>query len=152
MVGVADGGRSEILASTLQRLGRDGLVVHGRDGLDKLTTTDDSDVWIVRESGVQHLVLDPATCRIPRSTPTDLRGGTPAENARRARALLAGQQGPLRDVVVLNAAAVILAGTLTTADAHEQFRTAIRQAEAAIDNGDAASALAYYVGSCGPCQ
>lgn len=141
VVGVADPARVGILAEALQGLGRDGLVVHGRDGLDKLTTTDVSDVWIVRGDLMQHVVLDPVALGLPRVGIAALRGGIAVENAGRARDLLSGQSGPLRDVVVLNAAAVMVAGTLTAGDFEDQFRTAMTQAEQAIDNGSAAAVL-----------
>lgn len=144
VIGVADQSRVRTLAETLQRLGRTGLVVHGHDGLDKLTTTDVTEVWIVGESSIQQIELDPAAFGIPRASLADLRGGGAAENAERGRAVLRGQRGPLRDAVVLNAAAVIVAGTLTIADAETQFRTAIRQAAEAIDSGSAAGVLDDY--------
>lgn len=144
VIGVADAERVETVAETLQGLGRDGLIVHGRDGLDKLTTTDVSDVWIVRDSSREHLVLDPMTLGIGRAELADLRGGSAAENAELSRAVLRGQRGPLRDVIILNAAAVILAGTLTSAAAEDQFRTAVGQAAEAIDNGSAAGVLDDY--------
>lgn len=144
VIGVADPVRVQTLAEVLQRLGRSGLVVHGRDGLDKLTTTDVSDVWIVRGASMEHVVLDPALLGVPRGSLGDLGGSTAAENAERAWAVLGGQRGPLRDAVVLNAAAVIVAGTLTSADVEDHFRTAIGQAADAIDNGNAADVLGTY--------
>ncbi|HEY9293774.1 MAG TPA: anthranilate phosphoribosyltransferase [Microlunatus sp.] len=144
VVGVADPRRVRVLAETLQRLGRCGLVVHGHDGLDKLTTAAASDVWIVRGASLKHLERDPAVLGLRPARLADLRGGPAAENAERARAVLAGQRGPLRDVVVLNAAAVIVAGTLTVGEAESQFRTAMRQAAEAIDGGNAAAVLDDY--------
>ncbi|NYE75547.1 anthranilate phosphoribosyltransferase [Microlunatus parietis] len=141
VIGVADAGRVRMLAETLQRLGRRGLVVHGHDGLDKLTTTDVSEVWIVREDSLQQLVFDPTALGLPRAGPTDLRGATAAENAERARAVLSGRRGPLRDAVVLNAAAVIVAGDVTRTDFETRLEGGIRQAEEAIDRGSAAAVL-----------
>lgn len=141
VIGVADPHRVRTLAETLQRLGRRGLVVRGRDGLDKLTTADVSEVWIVREDTLQHLVLDPTVLGLPRARPAELRGSTAAENAERARAVLGGQRGPLRDAVVLNAAAVLVAGDLTAVDALSQFGAAISRVEAVIDDGRAAAVL-----------
>lgn len=68
VIGVADPGRAQTLAEVLKRLRRRGLVVHGRDGLDKLTTTDVSDLWIVRGGILEHLVLDPARFGVPRES------------------------------------------------------------------------------------
>lgn len=141
VIGVADPARVRTLAETLQRLGRRGLVVRGRDGLDKLTTTDVSELWIVREDSVQRLVLDPAALGFQRARPADLRGSTAAANAERARAVLGGQRGPLRDAVVLNAAAVIVAGDLAATDLDSQLEAGIRRAEEAIDDGRAAAVL-----------
>jgi len=141
VVGVADPGRVQTVAETLRGLGRRGLVVRGRDGLDKLTTTTLSEVWIVGEDPPQSRVLNPEAFGLPRARIADLRGGAAVDNVDRARALLSGQRGPLRDVVVLNAAAVIVAGTITVEDFEDQLRSAMRLAETAIDNGSAAAVL-----------
>lgn len=144
VIGVADAHQVGTVAETLQRLGRSGLVVHGHDGLDKLTTTDTSDVWIVRADSRERLVLDPTAVGLPRANAADLRGGPAAENADRSWAVLRGQRGPLRDAIVLNAAAVILAGSLTSRDVEGQFRAGVAQAEGAIDSGSAAGVLDDY--------
>ena len=125
----------------MRLLGRSGLVIRGHDGLDKGTTTTNSDVWIVRPSGIRKFVLDPRALGLMPATLSDLRGGSAAENAERARALLRGQAGPLRDIVLLNAAAVITAGTLTIDHPYVQLAEAIDRAAEAIDSGSAGACL-----------
>lgn len=137
VVGVADAGHLELIAQTLQRLGRSGLVIRGHDGLDKLTTTATSDVYIVRQQSLLHLNLDPTSLGLKRASLQDLQGGPASENAERAQALLHGEKSPLRDVVVLNAAAVITAGELSVGTAIEQLRAAIQLAEQSVDSGAA---------------
>ena len=82
---------------------------HGDDGLDELTTTAPSAVWIVHDGTVSETRFDPAELGIPRSMPADLLGGDPAHNAEVARAFLGGSQGPVRDTALLNAAAALAA-------------------------------------------
>lgn len=142
VVGVADAARAATVAAAVQQLGRTGLVVRGDDGLDKLTTTTTSRIWIVRPDTIDAVTLDPVTLGLGPATLDQLRGGAAADNAVRARTMLAGEPSPLRDVVVLNAAAVLLAASLTADDVEDQFRTATAQAAAAIDSGRAARCLA----------
>src|SRR5690348_15212055 len=98
-VGVADPRMGPVLAGVLAGRGCSALVFHGNDGLDELTTADSSVVWVVHDGAVSETVFDPAALGLPRSRPGDLRGGDPAHNAAVARAVLAGQPGPVRDTV-----------------------------------------------------
>lgn len=140
VVGVADGSKAPLIADVLRRLGRTGLVVHGRDGLDKLTTTTTSDVWIVDRHGCTQIELDPHSLGIPPAYIEDLRGGDAAQNARLAWALLDGAEGPLRDVVTLNAAAVIACSDLSES-LPDRLLGALAQAERSIDSGAALATL-----------
>src|SRR5712692_2554098 len=108
-VGVADPRMGPVLAGVLAERGCSALVFHGDDGLDELTTTGPSTVWVVHDGTVGETRFDPAELRIPRCEPADLRGGDPAHNAGVARDMLAGQPGPVRETVLLNAAAAIAA-------------------------------------------
>src|SRR6516165_1366162 len=104
-VGVADPRMGPVIAGVLAARGCSALVFHGDDGLDELTTTAPSTVWVVHGGTVSQTTLDPAALGISRSAPEDLRGGPPARNAEVARAVLGGEPGAVRETVLLNAAA-----------------------------------------------
>ncbi|MFC0628309.1 anthranilate phosphoribosyltransferase [Kribbella deserti] len=144
VVGVADRRMAPLVAEVLALRGRAALVVRGSDGLDKFTTTAASEVWIVHAGTTTRTVVDPLDLGIPRARLNDLRGGTAYDNARITRELLAGQRGRIRDVVLLNAAAVLAAATPTTythvTGLAEQLREGIAVCAEAIDSG-AANAL-----------
>src|SRR6266571_8083662 len=108
-VGVSDPRMGAIIAGVLAARGCSALVFHGDDGLDELTTADTSTVWVVRDGTVSQTVLDPADLGLPRSRQGDLRGGDAAGNAAAVRAVMSGEPGPVRDTVVLNAAAALAA-------------------------------------------
>ena len=140
VLGVFDGRWVEPLARVLGALGATrAWVVHG-DGLDELTTTGESQVAEWREGAVRLFNVTPEAVGLPRATLADLRGGEPAQNAAAMRALLDGETGPYRDVVLLNAAAAFL-----VAERAETLREGVALAAAAIDNGAAAGALAGLV-------
>jgi anthranilate phosphoribosyltransferase len=108
LVGVYSDSLLETLARALQQLGcQRGLVVHGGDGLDEITTTTHTDaVWL--EGGkLERLRIEPGRLGIALARSEDLRGGDAAENAAILRAVLAGEPGPRRDIVLLNAAAAL---------------------------------------------
>jgi anthranilate phosphoribosyltransferase len=107
-VGVADPLMGPVLAEVYAARGVAALVFHG-GGLDELTTTGPSTVWIAADGVVSQTSFDPAVLGLPRATLADLRGGDPAHNASAVRALLAGETGPVRDIVLLNAAAAMAA-------------------------------------------
>jgi anthranilate phosphoribosyltransferase len=140
-IGVSDHAMAARMAAVLARLGTShALVFHGDGGLDELTTTGPSHVWEVRGSDVEEWVFDPADHGVPRATIDDLRGGDVADNRRIADAVLRGEQGPPRDIVVVGAAAALLA-----ADVAEGWDTALAVAAASIDSGAASAALEGWV-------
>jgi len=161
-VGVADPLMGPVLAGVYAARGVSALVFHG-GGLDELTTTGPSTVWIAAEGTVSQTAFDPAALGLPRSTLADLRGGDPAHNAAVVRAVLAGDAGPVRDIVLLNAAAAIAAadglGELTAARTADPDATAVATGEAlvkvlseglaraakAVDTGASAALLARWV-------
>ena len=108
-VGVADARMGEVLAGVLAARGSSALVFHGDDGLDELTTTTTSAVWLAHGSAVTATEFDPAELGIARAQPDQLRGGDATHNAAVMRAVLAGETGPVRDIVLLNAAAALAA-------------------------------------------
>jgi anthranilate phosphoribosyltransferase len=107
-VGVADPVMGPVVAGALAERGNSALVFHG-GGIDELTTTGPSTVWLVSGGAVTPVEFDPLSVGIPRATLDDLRGGDAEHNAGVVRSLLAGDQGPVRDIVLLNAAAAIAA-------------------------------------------
>ncbi len=146
-VGVADPRMGEIIAGVLAGRGCSALVFHGDDGLDELTTTTTSRVWVVHESGVSRLVLDPAELGLPRSEPGDLRGGDAARNAAVARSVLDGEPGPVADTVLLNAAAALAAfAGISSGDAViPLLRDGYARAREAVGSGAAAQLLRRWV-------
>ncbi|SEQ63296.1 anthranilate phosphoribosyltransferase [Microlunatus flavus] len=145
-VGVADARLAELMAGVLARRGHQGLVVHGGDGLDELTTTTDSTVWVHRDGEVVRTSLDPQELGIPRADPADLVGAGPEHNAQVVRDLLAGRPGPVRDIVLLNAAAALAAYEGPQASGlHEQLAAKLDVAREAVDGGAAARTLETWV-------
>lgn len=138
VVGVADARMAERMLGVLAAHGaRHVLVVHGGDGLDELTTTGPSTVWELRDGDVTSYELDPVSAfGIPRVDGDSLKGGAPARNAELARAVLAGEPGAHRDIVVLNAAAGLYVGGGVAS-----IGDGLDVARAAIDDGRAAAAL-----------
>lgn len=136
-IGVGDAAMAERIVATLVELGTErALVFFGHDGLDELTTTTTSAVWEVADGEVHFSNLDPTELGIPLAAPEDLLGGDPATNARLAGAILDGEAGPHRDIVVLNAAAALQAAGLA-----DDLSDGIAAANAALDGGRAAAAL-----------
>jgi anthranilate phosphoribosyltransferase len=113
-LGVGAAALAPLMIRVLKDLGHQrALVFYGEDGLDELTTTGPSHVYQLVEGELTDYALDPRELGLPRSSPADLRGGTPAENAVLVREILGGQAGPRRDVVLLNAAAALIAAGRT---------------------------------------
>jgi anthranilate phosphoribosyltransferase len=138
VLGVSDARMAEKMAGVLRARGSErALVVFGHDGLDELTTTTTSTVVELGEDGeLRRYELDPAAHGISRADPAALRGGDAAANVAATRAVLAGEPGPQRDIVVLNAAAGLIA-----AGKAPDLAEGLSAAAAAIDDGRAASAL-----------
>ena len=138
VLGVSDARMAEKMAGVLRARGSErALVVFGHDGLDELTTTTTSTVVELGEDGeLRRYELDPAAHGISRADPAALRGGDAAANVAATRAVLAGEPGPQRDIVVLNAAAGLIAAGMAP-----DLAEGLSAAAAAIDDGRAASAL-----------
>ncbi len=142
-VGVFHPRMAGVTAGVFAERGCSSLVFRGDDGLDELTTTSTSVIWVVRDGTAAETVFDPADLGIPRAKPEDLRGGDAPHNARIARAVLAGEPGPVRDIVALNAAAALVAaeGAPQPEALTEALRTAYGRALEAIDSGRATALL-----------
>jgi anthranilate phosphoribosyltransferase len=86
-----------------------GFVVHGRDGLDEVTTTTETVAFEIHQRQVTRRILAPEDFGVPRAQLDQLAGGLAPENAEIARRVLAGEKGPARDIVVVNAALALFA-------------------------------------------
>ncbi|MFZ5870637.1 MAG: anthranilate phosphoribosyltransferase [Actinomycetota bacterium] len=146
-IGVADARMAPLMAGVLASRGSSALVFRGEDGLDELTTTGPSRVWAVSDGAVSEHVLDPADLGVPRGRLEDLRGADAAYNAGVARRVLAGEPGPVRDAVLLNAAAGLVASGAGGAGGSLEERMAAGLVEAArsVDSGAAADVLERWV-------
>ncbi len=144
-VGVADARMAGVMAGVLAERGTSALVFRGEDGLDELTTGAPSRVWWVHGGAVSESTFEPEDLGVTRADAAALRGGDATQNAEAARAVLAGGSGPVRDAVLLNAAAAIVAATATDGPLVEQMRSAYGQAGAAVDDGRAADVLERWV-------
>jgi anthranilate phosphoribosyltransferase len=146
-VGVADPRMGPVIAGVLAGRGCSALVFHGDDGLDELTTTAPSTVWVVHGGVVSRTTFDPASIGIARTSRDDLRGGDPAHNARVARAVLGGESGPVRETVLLNAAAALAAeaGVPGPDELAGRLADGYARAASALDSGAAAQLLERWV-------
>lgn len=148
-IGVADARMAPLIAGVLAGRGTSALVFRGDDGLDELAATGGATVWEVRDGAVTEHRLDPvADLALTPVTVEDLRGGNAAHNADVARRFLAGEPGAVRETVLLNAAAGLVAdGTLPgTAEGSlvERLRAAYDVAARSVDSGAARAALARW--------
>jgi anthranilate phosphoribosyltransferase len=137
LVGVPRPELTELVARSLALLGTErAWVVHGADGLDELSTTGYTKVSECRDGAVNTFYLHPADVGLPKGAPDSLKGGDAADNAAIARAILAGEKGAPRDIVLLNAgASLLIAGRAATVP------EGLAMAGDAIDTGRAAGVL-----------
>ncbi len=144
-VGCADPVAAPVIAGVLAARGADAWVFRGDDGLDELTTTTTSSVWVARQGRVTTARVDPLAHGLAPATTADLRGGPPAHNADVVRRLLAGETGPVRDAVLLNAgAALAVHGTPDQPldlPLDEALDGGIARAREAVDSGAALDTL-----------
>ena len=137
LVGVYDGKLTPVLAAVLHNLGAErAFVVHGSDGLDELTTTGATTVSELRGGHVHTYEVQPEHFGLARAQPTDLQGGDAAYNASLVKRILGGEASPQRDVVLLNAAAAIAAGT-----ADRSIADCLPRARESLDSGRALAKL-----------
>ncbi len=137
LLGVYDESLVEPLARVLTSLGvKQGMVVYGQDKLDEISMSAPTTVCEFKDGTYLSYVIKPEDFGLVRCNKSDLIGGSPAENAAITRAILAGEQGPRRDAVLMNAgAALYIAGKAAT------IAEGIRLAAAQIDCGAAAKTL-----------
>jgi anthranilate phosphoribosyltransferase len=136
-IGVSDQKMAERMIGVLANLGAEyAFVVHGEDGLDEVTTTGPTFVYRLLNGEVTHAEFTPEDFGVPRSPLSALLGGDATTNARITREILAGAEGPRRDVTLINAApALVVAGIA------QGFVEAVDVARRSIDSGAALGVL-----------
>ena len=152
-IGCGDARFAALMADVLARRGTSALVFRGDDGLDEITTTTTTTIWRTFNGVVTKEVLNPARLGLQPVSASDLLGGDVAFNAQVARDLMAGRRGPVRDVVVLNAAAGLVAldavGAAGEASAglalDDALVEAMARVEQALDDGSTAQILEHWV-------
>ncbi|WP_406127635.1 anthranilate phosphoribosyltransferase [Streptomyces sp. NBC_00989] len=140
-VGCFDTRMAGLIAGVLAERGSSALVFRGDDGLDELTTTATSRVWIVREGKVTEETFDPRDVGLELVPVEALRGADPEYNADVARRLLDGETGPVRDAVLLNSAAALVALEAGDGPLADRIRAGMAKAAESIDSGAAKSTL-----------
>ncbi|MGH7411861.1 MAG: anthranilate phosphoribosyltransferase, partial [Candidatus Methylomirabilis sp.] len=137
IMGVYQEGLTEVLARVLHELGsRRAYVVHGLDGLDEVSPSAETAVSEVRAGQVRTYRVSPEDFGLKRARLSDLQGGNAAENAQIIRRILGGEEGPKRDVVLMNASLAIAAGGKAS-----DLREGVKLAAQAIDSGAAMEKL-----------
>jgi anthranilate phosphoribosyltransferase len=144
-VGCFDARMAPVMAAVFAARGDSVLVLRGEDGLDEFTTAAPTRVWAAQSGIVREALLDAADLGVPRATLADLRGGDAAHNAGVARRLLAGETGPVRDAVLVNAAAALATQGPLDGDLTEALRAGMARAAESIDSGAAAAALERWI-------
>jgi len=137
LIGAPSPEAAALMAEALAALGTDhSFIVHGHDGLDEITTTGPTDVYEVWTGRVAKHLWMPADFGVKRAFGEQLLGGDAARNAEIAREILGGTKGAMRDIVVVNAAAGLLAAGLA-----KDLRSGVEEAEKSIDSRAAARKL-----------
>lgn len=150
-VGVSSLDKVPLIVGVFQTRGATALVFRGDDGLDELTTTGHSHIWEVSRGAVTEHDLDPLDLGIKRAEVSSLLGGDPEHNAAVVRSTLAGEQGPVRDIVLLNAAAGVVAYDLAVNPSHGQdaivdrFTSSLAVVAESIDSGAATARLDAWI-------
>lgn len=154
-LGVANRRMAPLMAAEVAARGKNALVFRGADGLDELTTTGVSEIWLVQGGEVREFVLTPTDFGIPQASINQLLGGDAHHNAEVTRQLFAGNRegnlAAVRDVVALNAAGGIVAFDLSANSINSQreldeiFDVALKDAYEAIDSGAASEKLSQWI-------
>ncbi len=137
VIGVSEGSLAAKMAQALQRLGcRHALVVHGEDGLDEISIGGSSTICELKEGTIISYSVAPEDFGFERASMKSIVGGSAEENAAALRAVLGGERGPKRDIVLLNAAAALVAG-----DRIANLREGVSLAQESLDSGRAREKL-----------
>jgi len=141
VLGVADAAIGEKMTQVLGRLGcRHALVVHGEDGLDEMTLGGPSLVYELKEGDIRSYRVTPEEVGLRPASGQAVKGGSPQENAAAIRTVFGGEPGPLRDIVLLNSAAALVA-----ADKVATLAEGVTLAAQAIDSGAAGEKLDRFI-------
>jgi anthranilate phosphoribosyltransferase len=142
-VGVADARMAPIMAGVLAARGADALVFRGDDGLDEITTTTTTHVWVGDPGNgqVSEQVIDPQRLGVDLSEPSALTGGDAAFNAAVFERVLDGEKSAVRDAVLLNAGAGIAAFEAADGDLDDRLTAGLERARESIDSGNARRVL-----------
>lgn len=145
VVGVYDAVLTEKLSRVLKKLKcKRAMVVHGMDGLDEISTLGETQVSELRNGNIRTYVIEPGDFGIPRTEPEEIAGGDARENARILLRILRGEEGPHRDITLLNAAAAISLSGRT-----EDLKSGLKLAEKSVDSGEAYRKLRQLVSTTG---
>ena len=137
LLGVAFPELGGIMAEVLGLLGsHHAMIVHGAGGLDEISLSGDTSVWEVRGGQVEEWTLRVEDTGLPETPIEAIRGGSKEENAATMRRLFQGEQGPVRDMVLLNSAGVLMVG-----DKAETIRQGVEMSAGIIDSGAAIAKL-----------
>jgi anthranilate phosphoribosyltransferase len=144
-IGCADPRMAPVMAGVFAARGVDAWVFRGDDGLDELTTTTTSSVWTVHAGEVTQVSVDPSAYGFERAPEGALRGGDTEHNADVVRRMLAGEQGAVRDAVLLNAGAALAVYDAPGAPVEEALAAGVHKAREAVDSGAAKATLERWV-------
>jgi anthranilate phosphoribosyltransferase len=143
LLGVYHSDLTELMSEVLHALGAEhAFVVHGADGLDELSVTGPNKVSRLSNSHIETFYLDPKELGLPRARLSELAGGTIEDNVTITKALLKGEKGPKRNIVLLNTSAVLIAGGKAAS-----FSEGLVLAAEAIDSGRAERKLQQLIES-----
>ncbi|MEX0683861.1 MAG: anthranilate phosphoribosyltransferase [Dehalococcoidia bacterium] len=141
LLGVARPELAVLMAAALERLGsRHVLVVHGHDGSDELALNGPNPVFEMNAGETSEYTIEAKKLGLANALPAAIKGGSPEENATVLAAVLSGEQGPIRDVVLLNSAAALVAADIAT-----DMRDGIQRAAESIDSGGAKARMTAFV-------
>ncbi|MBI2856001.1 MAG: anthranilate phosphoribosyltransferase [Chloroflexi bacterium] len=137
VLGVADGALVEKMAQVLQHLGcQHARVVHGEDGLDEISISAPTQIWELKDGGIRSYTLSPEEVGLTPARAESIQSDSREQNLAAMNRVLAGEKGPARDIVLLNAAAALVAG-----NAAASLQEGISLASRSIDSGAAAARL-----------
>ncbi|MBS20046.1 MAG: anthranilate phosphoribosyltransferase [Chloroflexi bacterium] len=142
MIGVSNPNVGELMANVLRRLGtKKAVIVHGKDGLDEITVSGDSILWILDDSGIIKMEISPEEFGFSRSPIENIKAKDSSESALIIRNILSGsEQGPSRDIVIMNSAVALFCLGIVP-----DIQNGIQESIRSIDSGEALNKLEKYV-------